>query len=128
MGLIGKPKQKQKKHGKKKFVRVSNKKAVKNGRAQEKPKAKIAPKKRATVDSEAVKEQRALEEYAADMGAVDGYDDVVNNDIDAQDAIENDLVEASLESDEPFGDLSDDVLGDDDSDYEGSDGNQVDGQ
>jgi hypothetical protein len=46
MALVAKPKVKQKKHGKKTFVRVSNKKAVKNGRQQPAPKVKKLVKKK----------------------------------------------------------------------------------
>lgn len=90
MPIINKPKVKQKKHGKKK-VRVSNKKAVKNGRQQPKPKGvkkkvgKIDIVAQDTVDvveEQLVEDSLEVEEDPEFFGDLDESDVEIGSDLD----------------------------------------------
>ena len=75
MALINAPVEKHKKHSKKKFVRPSQKKSVKNGRAQPQPKPK--PKAKVANNKPLVEEAQAdyLEEFD-DLNASDDFDEL----------------------------------------------------
>ena len=78
---------KQKKHGKKNFVRVSNKKAAKNGRQQPKPKKEVKKVKKAkpiSVDKQDKVAEKFVEETFEDdypfQESVEEFDGIASED------------------------------------------------